>query len=324
MFVADTPEGSWVLHPPSGRSSEICEPLALFSLSPWCPQWNLITALPLQPTKQAIGLINEKNSSNDETSGWECYFFIAQGPGRAAENHHETCSTMNMGDRISIPPLVPFRVMFWPLSSVNTAIQHVPSLKACRLPIAGNYHPGTLLLTQFSPEQQDWGNEGEKVHRYFLQLGLQGMLEEMLRDDRVLTWYFQVCVEKHRRKTAPLQEDSLAPAYHIHLENKLTVAGKWLIHTKGVTRCPCSYVLTSSNATQAFEVLRSSCLFPCLLLPKLNCGDPFAILMKQLMPAWLSRGTTWRDSPAKQSPSKAMLPYTDIHSLLCRNNQMFW
>lgn len=147
------------------------------------------------PQNKQVAIRKKRNASADETSGLECDLFTAEGTGKAAADHqpHETCSTMNVGDRITIPPLVSFGVMFWPLPSVNTMIQHerfVPSLKACRLPFAGNYHAGTTLpLTQFSPEQRDWGNGGEGVHRSLLQLGVQGMLEEMLRADKAPKWW---------------------------------------------------------------------------------------------------------------------------------------
>ena len=125
IFVTDSSQRSQMLHPPPDGSLEVCEPLASFSLSPQSPPWDLVTALLQQPIKQGSGLINKRITSADETSGLECDFFIAEGTGRAAEDHQssETFSTVSVGDSITIPPVVSFGVMCWPLTSVNTVIQ---------------------------------------------------------------------------------------------------------------------------------------------------------------------------------------------------------
>lgn len=84
----------------------------------------------------------------------------------------------------------------------------------------------------------------------------------------------------------------------------------------------CPSLSTSCSGFGSVEVLLSSSSFT---PAQLNCGDPFGMLVrKQLMPAWLRRGSTCRDSPAKRSPGKAIPPYSGIHSSSFGNNQLFW
>lgn len=91
---------------------KLCEPLASFNVSPQCPHGDFIIALLLQPTKQASGLINSRNVSADETFGLEYDSFVSgyrKGSGRSIG------FTVSMADRITIPLLVSFGDMFWPL-----------------------------------------------------------------------------------------------------------------------------------------------------------------------------------------------------------------
>lgn len=153
-------------------------------------------------------------------------------------------------------------LMFWPLLSVNIGIHHerlVSSLKACRLPCA-MCPSDTLSLTQFSTEQWDWGNRGERVHRSFHQLGIQDMLEEVLRADSIPTWWKASAFGDVLQSTGGRWHLCRMNFWVLHTRytekaNKLTAAGKRIIAAKVVNSCPQSFILISSEGAQAFEML---------------------------------------------------------------------
>lgn len=180
--------------------------------------------------------------------------------------------------------------MFWSLWSVNTVIQHErfsSSLKACGLAVARNYHPGTLL------EQQDWAKGGKSVY----------------------SWES----EAHWRKCWELPQSQHA--------GKLLLLGMSWEMTDPYQACKqlpsvlCSHLPKSHSGFWSVRSLLSSSWFAAT---HLNCGDPIAMLIrKQLMPAGRA-GAPDVGSPAKQSSSKSLSHYTDIHALLFRNNLFCW
>lgn len=168
----------------------------------------------------------------------------------------------------------------WSLLGTCSGLFSDPAWKICAWSRCSPSHP--IQSWALAPG----GRELEyTLHRSFLHLRVQGMLEEILRADTVSEWWKDGlgCTAEHRRKPVPAEWFlgcclPNAPRKQINwqwLGNVWSMPKLW-------NSSPHSWVLQSFSGVWQVEIL----LFPLLFASvHLNCGNPFAVLIrKQLIP----------------------------------------